>query len=77
MDNERKQYQGVWYEKKYDFTQAERGKFYNPEAIFDYPIYLEPDVNDYMSKLADKQNIDIQSIVNEWLRTRIHLFENV
>jgi len=64
-------------QEKYDFTHAERGKFYNPKATFDYPIYLEPDVNDYMSKLAEKQNIDIQSIVNEWLRTRIQLAENV
>jgi len=64
-------------EKKYDLTHAERGKYYNPKATFDYPIYLEPDVNDYMSKLAEKQNIDIESIVNEWLRTRIQPVESM
>jgi len=40
--------------KKCDFTHAERGKFYNPEAAFDYPIYLEPEITHDVSKPAEK-----------------------
>lgn len=57
--------------EKYDFSKGERGKFYNPNAVFRFPIYLEPDVNDFLSKLADKKKVDIQVLVNEWLRASI------
>ena len=38
----------------YDFSHAERGKFYHPDAVFSFPVYLEPDVDDFMSRLADE-----------------------
>lgn len=28
---------------KYAFSKAERGKFYHPEAVFNFPIHLDPD----------------------------------
>lgn len=28
---------------QYDFSKAEQGKFYHPDATFHYPIYLDPD----------------------------------
>ncbi|MGI2902300.1 hypothetical protein [Tolypothrix sp. VBCCA 56010] len=37
---------------EYDFSTAQRGKFYNPDATFNFPIYLEPDVNEFLNKLA-------------------------
>ena len=63
--------------KRYDFSKGERGKFYNPGAIFNFPVYLDPDVNDYMSKLAEKKNIDVQALVNEWLRANIRVIESI
>ena len=63
--------------KLYDFSKGERGKFYNPDAIFNFPVYLDPDVNDYMSKLAEKKNIDVQALVNEWLRANIRVIESI
>ena len=62
--------------EKYDFTNATRGKFYAPNAVFNLPVYLEPDVNEFMSKLAAEKEIDIQLLVNEWLRTNIKLIES-
>ena len=32
---------------EYDFSEGERGKFYNPKAVFNVPIYLEKDVDDF------------------------------
>jgi hypothetical protein len=63
--------------KQYDFSKGERGKFYNPDAIFNVPVYLDPDANDYMSKLAEKKNIDVQALVNEWLRANIRVIESI
>jgi len=62
---------------EYDFSKGTRGKFYHPNAVFSFPVYLEPDVNDFMSKLAEEQDIDIQELVNEWLRANIKLLQSV
>ncbi|NUQ39590.1 MAG: hypothetical protein HUU23_17760 [Caldilineales bacterium] len=62
---------------EYDFSKAEKGKFYRPDAVFSFPIYLEPDVNDYMSHIAEEKHIDLQALVNEWLRSNIKVIQTV
>lgn len=62
---------------EYDFSKGVRGKFYHPDAVLSFPVYLEPDVNDFMDKLAEEQDIDIQKLVNEWLRVNIKLLQSV
>ena len=62
---------------EYDFSKGTRGKFCHSNAVFSFPIYLEPDVDDFMSKLAEEQDIDIQKLVNEWLRVNIKLLQSV
>ncbi len=56
---------------EYDFSQGEQGKFYNPDAVFEFPVYVEPDVNAFMTELAQKKGIEVEVLVNEWLRSRI------
>lgn len=60
-------------EREYDFSKGERGKFYKPDAIFSVPVYLDPDVNDFLSKLAERKHLDVQALVNEWLRANIEI----
>lgn len=62
---------------EYDFSKAEKGKFYVPDAEFVFPVYLDPDVDAYMSKLAEEKEVDIQKLVNEWLRANITLIKSV
>ena len=62
---------------EYDFSKGTRGKFYHPDAVFGFPVYLEPDVDDFMSKLAEEQDIDTQELVNEWLRANIKLLQSI
>jgi len=62
--------------KEYDFSKGVRGKFYQPEVVFNFPVYLEPDVAAFLSKLAEKKQTDIQALVNEWLRANIRLVES-
>ena len=63
--------------QEYDFSRAKRAKFYHPDAEFSFPVYLEPDVNDFVSKYADEKDIDVQELVNEWPRADIKLFESL
>jgi hypothetical protein len=61
----------------YDFSKGTRGKFYRPDAVFTFPIYLEPDVSEFMSKLAEEKDVDVERLVNEWLRNNIRLIQSV
>lgn len=48
---------------EYDFSKAERGKFYDPKAVFNLPIYLEKNVDEFMHKLADERSKDVKELV--------------
>jgi hypothetical protein len=62
---------------EYDFSKAERGKFYHHDAVFSFPIYLEPDVSDFVSKLAEQKKVDVQDLVNDLLRANMRLIQSV
>lgn len=62
---------------QYDFTKGERGKFYSADAEYSFPVYLEPDVDDFMSKLADEKKIAVEALVNEWLRASIKIIQSI
>jgi hypothetical protein len=62
---------------EYDFSGGERGKFYSPDAVFNFPVYLEPDVSDFMHQLANEREVDIGELVNEWLRANIKLIQSI
>jgi hypothetical protein len=62
---------------EYDFSKGERGRFYNPDAVFSFPVYLEPDVDNFLSTLADEKDTSVQDLVNEWLRMNIEMVRSV
>ena len=62
---------------KYDFSKGERGRFYNPKAVFNLPIYLEKDVDNFIRKLADEKGKDPEKLVNELLRGNIRLIQSI
>jgi len=59
--------------KEYDFSKGERGKFYRPNVELNLPIYLEPDVAKFVRELAKAKKIEVQPMVNDWLRQDIAL----
>lgn len=63
--------------EEYDFSKGERGKFYHPEAEFNLPVYLEPDIAEFMRKLATENGTDIEKIVNDWLRKNMETMQAV
>lgn len=45
---------------EYDFSKGERGKFYNPKAVFNLPIYSEKDRDDRIHK-PDNERYTLKS----------------
>ena len=62
---------------EYDFSQGERGKFYHSDAKFNLPIYLEPEISDFIQKLATIKQTDMNHIVNSLLKSNKALIENL
>ena len=56
---------------EYDFSKGERGKFNRKNAVFQLPIYLEKDVDEFMHQLANAKGKDVGELVNELLRRNI------
>lgn len=65
--------------KEYDFSKGERGKFYHPDAELNFPIYLEPEIDNFIRNLAGEKDTEIERIVNELtgLRKDIELIQTV
>jgi len=64
-------------QKEYDFSNAERGKFFNPDATHQLPVYLEPEVLDYFTDKANNKGVELNVLINELLKKDIDLIEGV
>lgn len=64
-------------QKEYDFSNGERGKFFNPNAKMNLPLYLDPDVFVYFSDKAKAKGISVNVMVNDLLKKDIDLIEGV
>ncbi len=60
---------------EYDFSAGERGKFYHPQAELALPIYLDPDSATFLRNLAAAKGVDVETIVNDWIKKNIALIE--
>ena len=63
--------------REYDFSRGERGRFYQPDAQFNIPIYLDEEVLAYLGERARAKGIEISQLINEILKRDIDLFEAV
>ena len=59
--------------KEYDFSKAERGRFYRRNAKLNLPVYLEPQVQAWFGKVAAKRGEDVGKLVNRLLKREIKL----
>jgi|GEM_PF-242302 len=62
---------------EYNFSQAERGKFYRKDAVLDLPVYLDADIRDWLTERAKAKGIDLGRLVNDLLKRDIELIEAV
>jgi len=63
--------------KEYDFTKAERGKFYRPSSKLNLPVYLEPAVHAWLNTLAKKKGEEVGTIVNRLLKKEREVIESL
>jgi len=60
---------------EYDFSNAERGKFYRKDAVFNLPVYLDPQIREYLAERAQAKGVELSALVNELLRKDIELID--
>ncbi len=61
--------------KEYDFSNGVRGKFANPDGDFNLPIYLEPEIAEFVSRLSVEKKIDRSKLVNRLLKKDMEIIE--
>lgn len=55
--------------KEYDFSKGKKGKFFNPKAKFNIPIYLDSEAQIFIEKIAKKKKTNPSKIVNALIKT--------
>ncbi len=60
---------------QYDFSGAQRGKFYRANATLQLPVYLDTEVREYLAQRAKAKGIEVGALVNDLLKRDIGLIE--
>ncbi len=55
----------------YDFSKGTRGKFFQADAVFKEPIYLDDELQALLTIRADADGVDLSAVVNDLLRKEI------
>ena len=63
--------------KEYDFTKAERGKFYRNGAKLRLPIYLDAKLQSQVEGLASRTGRDFQDVVNCIVENEVRLINEL
>ena len=63
--------------REYDFSKAERGKFYRKGAKLRLPIYLDAKLQNQVERLAQNKGKDIGDIVNHLVRKEVELLDEL
>jgi len=59
--------------REYNFSKAERGKFYKKGTELVLPVYLETQLQNKLERIARKKGKDIGEVVNELVRKEIEV----
>lgn len=63
--------------KEYDFSNAEKGKFYRPLDELEIPVYLDKKVKDYYIALSKTKNVDLNKIINSILEKEMEIQKEI
>jgi cytidylate kinase len=61
----------------YDFSKAERGKFYRKRARVRLPIYLNGQLQKRLERIAQKKGRDLGEVVSDLLTKDVELLEEL
>lgn len=56
---------------EYDFSNAERGRFFRPNLRLIPPVRLEPEVLDFLASSAQARGTTVNELVNQLLKNDI------
>jgi len=62
---------------EYDFSKGVRGKFFQANAELRLPIYLDADVQRYLTARAADKGVPLGEMVNGLLKREIQIIESV
>jgi cytidylate kinase len=62
---------------RYDFSKAERGKFYRKGARLRLPIYLDGELQQRLERIAQKKGQDLGDVVSDLLTKDVELMEEL
>jgi len=63
--------------KEYNFSNAERGKFYRKGAKLRLPIYLDIKLQSCLQELAQKKHKGMTEMVNHLVRKEIEIIQDL
>jgi len=58
-----------------DFSGGTRGKFHQPNARLNLPVYLDADVQAYLAALAARKGVPLSDLANDLLKKDIAILE--
>jgi hypothetical protein len=58
-----------------DFSGGTRGKFYQPNARLNLPVYLDAEVQAYLIALAAEKRVPLSALANELLKKEIAILK--
>jgi hypothetical protein len=62
---------------EYNFSKGQRGKFFKANAELRLPIYLDADVQLYLTERAADKGVPLGEMVNGLLKREIQIIESV
>ncbi len=63
--------------REYDFSKAERGKFYRKGAELRLPIYLDAKLQHQLEQIAQKKGKELGEVVNHLIKKEVELLEEL
>ena len=63
--------------RKYDFSKAERGKFYRKGTELRLPIYLDAKLQHQLEQIAQKKGKELGEVVNHLVKKEVELLEEL
>ena len=63
--------------REYDFSKAEKGKFYRKGTELRLPVYLDAKLQDQLEKIARKKGKELGEVVNHLVKKEVELLEEL